>query len=169
MHFFCNKNKFVIMRIIQVQVCCIPRCNRKYKTKKGLRKHYDTIHKVKDASLKNMSSFFDYCKHHVEEQFRNDSAGEPSSRLDVLDSEYKRMSIIAKKLESRIEKLESSSKKKCVVCWEQECRYAFVPCGHKIVCGTCVISILSGSRKCPICMQRVDDMLQIWDGGISDE
>jgi hypothetical protein len=53
----------------------------------------------------------------------------------------------------------------CQVCWDNPANYAFTPCGHKAVCGTCAAQIMGAHQKCVLCRERVYDMIQIWDGG----
>jgi len=56
----------------------------------------------------------------------------------------------------------------CLVCWDNESNYAFTPCGHKVVCGTCAAQLMATVGKCPMCRNRVYDMIQIWEGGQKD-
>ncbi len=53
----------------------------------------------------------------------------------------------------------------CQICWDNPSNYAFTPCGHKTVCGTCAAQVMSSHQKCMLCRERVYDIIQIWDGG----
>jgi len=51
----------------------------------------------------------------------------------------------------------------CVVCMDAEKDYAFVPCGHICVCGTCAGLIGNeDGLKCPLCMQASDLVLRVF-------
>jgi hypothetical protein len=166
------------------------KCNKKYKTQKGLQKHYDTVHKEQFEKHDPMSSFGSYLKNYVKEmvapEYKPEESSDqppqkpvpvnPSSSLEtrlklvedqnkLLMSQNKIYSMKMDELFKRMRNLEKSNKKYCIVCWDNESNNAFIPCGHKIVCGTCAVSLLGGKRECPVCSQKVYDFIQVWDGG----
>lgn len=49
----------------------------------------------------------------------------------------------------------------CVICLENEKRYAVIPCGHLCLC-VCCADLIRGSGQCPICMTKVDDIYKIY-------
>lgn len=182
-------------------------CNKKYKTKSGIEKHYDTVHKEEMLKSNKMSNFTSYMKsfvtyHETETKDKIPPEQNPEqsnasfsiqslkdslsiqeiqslqgkikfleSQNKFLSSQHKIYEMKQKDMSKRLKKLERATKKYCIVCWENESNYALVPCGHKIVCGTCAFSVLSGTKTCPVCANEVFDLLQVWDRGqpASDE
>eukprot|EP00419_Tripos_fusus_P037832 CAMPEP_0172786758 /NCGR_PEP_ID=MMETSP1074-20121228/206107_1 /TAXON_ID=2916 /ORGANISM="Ceratium fusus, Strain PA161109" /LENGTH=367 /DNA_ID=CAMNT_0013623773 /DNA_START=162 /DNA_END=1266 /DNA_ORIENTATION=- len=57
---------------------------------------------------------------------------------------------------------EDGEDQQCVVCLTAEKTHAFVPCGHRCVCGSCGIELLKGARPCPICRAQAQSILQIF-------
>lgn len=58
-------------------------------------------------------------------------------------------------------------KPSCVLCMGNSPSHAFIPCGHKQLCGECAANdvILSGlAKKCPVCRQDFQCIVQIFDG-----
>ncbi|KAH7547082.1 hypothetical protein FEM48_Zijuj01G0269400 [Ziziphus jujuba var. spinosa] len=52
----------------------------------------------------------------------------------------------------------------CVICLMRRRRSAFVPCGHRVCCQFCAISIVrEGSPRCPVCRQEIRNSLRIYD------
>lgn len=177
------------------------RCHKKYKTEKGLLKHYNMIHKDELRKMGSILNYNMYYEKYVKRlglpstQSKSDETpsqsqlpliqqqSKPSSNTYVLQStletkihlmehqykllanQHKFMSMKFADFEKRLKSIECQTKKYCIVCWEHESNYALVPCGHKIVCGTCAVAVLSGKRECPVCSQAVYDLIQIWDGG----
>lgn len=164
---------------------------KKYKTLRGLEKHYKSTHQS------TISSFEEYRKSHVLEKRAalqtpsnttiktkkmkpNPTRSPLTSRdvdtlndtnisriLDRLASLEREVETLKIKLKDQSHMLERNDDSKlCSVCWEHDSEYALLPCGHKVLCGTCVVNILSTSRRCPICQQNVYDMLRIYEDGI---
>lgn len=55
----------------------------------------------------------------------------------------------------------------CVICYENPSSHAFIPCGHKHICGACcankpMIDALNG--KCPTCSTQFSMILHIFEG-----
>ena len=55
----------------------------------------------------------------------------------------------------------------CVICYENPSSHAFIPCGHKHICGACsvnqpMIDALHG--KCPTCSTEFSMILHIYEG-----
>jgi len=53
-----------------------------------------------------------------------------------------------------------NSDQMCIVCTVNEKTHAFIPCGHKAVCGDCLE--LLESQRCPLCNQAFTASLRIW-------
>lgn len=54
--------------------------------------------------------------------------------------------------------------KECSVCLTAPRDHAFVPCGHRCVCGGCGHLIMSRPcAACPMCRERIQGCLRIWD------
>lgn len=154
-------------------------CNKKYKTEKGLLKHFNIVHKDKSRKMDNFVSYYTKYVKKVIAPSTSSSIPVPSSapkssavkhsplelKVNLLMTQNKILSMKLSDIEKRVKTMERQTKKYCIVCWEHESNYAFVPCGHKIVCGTCAVSVLSGTKKCPVCSQTVYDLLQVWDAG----
>ncbi len=54
----------------------------------------------------------------------------------------------------------------CLICMSNPPTHAFIPCGHKQVCGTCAAdaSIVQGlKQKCPVCRQEFTCIVQIFE------
>jgi len=52
----------------------------------------------------------------------------------------------------------------CYVCMNADRDHAFIPCGHRSVCGACGEAILrSNKRECPICRAPATNTLRIFD------
>jgi hypothetical protein len=51
----------------------------------------------------------------------------------------------------------------CVVCFERENDYAFMPCRHKCVCKQCAQSVAQSYKKCPICRASITGAQMIYD------
>ena len=89
-----------------------------------------------------------------------------TSRLDKVCKTLKQTEDVVQKLSEQLSSKREeneSLKSYCLICWDNPNNHAFLPCGHKSVCGTCAALILTNSRQCPICRAAVNDMLQIWD------
>lgn len=61
----------------------------------------------------------------------------------------------------------------CVVCFERENDYAFLPCRHKCVCRECAKQVSREFRQCPICRRGIEAICKIhdlsaWDGRQSE-
>lgn len=72
---------------------------------------------------------------------------------------------LTKKFEKLKDDTINSTTGYCHICWDNAANYAFTPCGHKAVCGTCAAQVLGAHRKCVLCRENVYDMIQIWDAG----
>ncbi|CAI6357192.1 unnamed protein product [Macrosiphum euphorbiae] len=48
----------------------------------------------------------------------------------------------------------------CVVCCDSIRTHAFIPCGHRPVCGDCVV--LLNPERCPLCNQPFTTYIRIW-------
>ena len=51
----------------------------------------------------------------------------------------------------------------CCVCMEVEKTHAFVPCGHKCACSRCAADIMTKGRSCPLCRERCDSALRVFE------
>lgn len=52
----------------------------------------------------------------------------------------------------------------CVICLMRRRRSAFVPCGHRVCCHYCAISVArEGTPRCPVCRQEIRNSLRIYD------
>lgn len=51
----------------------------------------------------------------------------------------------------------------CVVCFERENDYAFMPCRHKCVCRGCAQQVINKYKKCPICRRDAVNAQAIYD------
>ncbi|XP_050102416.1 E3 ubiquitin-protein ligase SPL2-like [Malus sylvestris] len=52
----------------------------------------------------------------------------------------------------------------CVICLTRRRRSAFIPCGHRVCCHPCGISIERDiAPKCPVCRQEIRTSLRIYD------
>mmetsp|Transcript_51373 Transcript_51373/g.94964 ORF Transcript_51373/g.94964 Transcript_51373/m.94964 type:complete len:449 (+) Transcript_51373:147-1493(+) len=54
----------------------------------------------------------------------------------------------------------------CVICLAKPKTHAFVPCGHRCVCESCSLEVLSTSGQealCPLCRTAVHEAMQIFD------
>ena len=90
-------------------------------------------------------------------------------QIDVLIEQQQICIDNLKQIEDRLDKTLAASKKRyCIVCWEHESNFAFLPCGHKIVCGMCAITILGNSKQCPVCRSETYDIQEIWDVGMDE-
>ncbi len=55
----------------------------------------------------------------------------------------------------------------CVLCMSNAPTHAFIPCGHKQLCGECAenADIIGGlATKCPVCRREFQCIVQIFDG-----
>lgn len=48
----------------------------------------------------------------------------------------------------------------CVVCNVLEKTHAFIPCGHKPICGDCIL--LLDPKRCPLCNDTFTSYIRIW-------
>lgn len=48
----------------------------------------------------------------------------------------------------------------CIVCLVTERRYAFIPCGHQVLCLECSVTITP--KKCPVCNTHFTATLRVW-------
>ena len=55
---------------------------------------------------------------------------------------------------------EQMQRNECIICFEKEKTFAFIPCGHKILCSECVKKKF---QKCPLCRKSVTGVLRIYD------
>lgn len=51
----------------------------------------------------------------------------------------------------------------CIVCFERENDYAFMPCRHKCVCKQCAQNVLNNYKMCPICRVAITSANMIYD------
>ncbi|CAI6377371.1 unnamed protein product [Macrosiphum euphorbiae] len=49
---------------------------------------------------------------------------------------------------------------KCIICIDADRTHAFIPCGHKILCGDCVN--LLEPKRCPVCSEHFTNSIRIW-------
>ena len=59
--------------------------------------------------------------------------------------------------------LAKKTTKWCVICFERENMFAFMPCRHKCVCRRCALDVCKKFRKCPICRQEITGAKPIYD------
>ncbi len=55
---------------------------------------------------------------------------------------------------------EVDDERMCTICWGDARSHAFVPCGHKCICGDCAKNLFA---RCPICNTVVGSIVQIFD------
>lgn len=65
--------------------------------------------------------------------------------------------------------LAKKTTKWCVVCYERENIYAFMPCRHKCVCKECAKRVYEKYEKCPICRRKVSSAVAIYDASANIE
>ena len=53
---------------------------------------------------------------------------------------------------------DSSSSKRCSLCWTDDKELAFLPCGHVATCVPCGYSL----KICPICRQRIEAFVRVY-------
>ena len=66
-------------------------------------------------------------------------------------------------LHQRMKLLAKQTAKWCIICYERENEFAFLPCGHKCMCGPCANATAAKSVKCPICRQNIVKVQRIYD------
>ena len=51
----------------------------------------------------------------------------------------------------------------CTICLDQPSTHAFVPCGHRVVCGTCAQTYEEhrASMRCPVCAHVWDKLVEL--------
>ncbi len=52
----------------------------------------------------------------------------------------------------------------CMICWEGRAEFAFIPCGHKILCGGCARKFTTRRQKCPVCRAECKYICKIYGG-----
>ena len=62
-----------------------------------------------------------------------------------------------------VQGLTRKTMKWCVVCFERENDYAFLPCRHKCVCRQCAKEVTQQFKQCPICRRTVEAICKIHD------
>jgi hypothetical protein len=90
----------------------------------------------------------------------NDGESKSIKMMNELNSEVfahvtdlrQQMTLVAKK-----------NTKWCIVCFERENDYAFMPCRHKCVCKQCAQNVLNNYKKCPICRVAITTANMIYD------
>lgn len=66
-------------------------------------------------------------------------------------------------IRQQFSELAKKTTKWCVVCFERENEYAFMPCRHKCVCRECAQNIATKYRRCPICREPIKKAVAIFD------
>lgn len=53
----------------------------------------------------------------------------------------------------------------CVICLTRRRIHAFLPCGHRVCCQPCAISVKTGSRSplCPVCRQEIHSSIRVYN------
>lgn len=59
--------------------------------------------------------------------------------------------------------LAKKSTRWCVVCFEQENNFMFLPCRHKCICRGCAENVIQKFRKCPICRETINKAIPVHD------
>ena len=146
------------------------KCNRTYKTDRGLRKHYDAKHKHDYSSY---GKYVEKCVKTVSIK-SNDNSGVNSKNSKTLKNDD--LISLVKKLEKDVTSLRKDIsklktvlhiKKYCVVCWERESDFCTVPCGHKMLCKKCSLQIYKQKNsKCLICNKKVKNVIKVYNCGI---
>lgn len=74
-------------------------------------------------------------------------------------------SIVAQltELKDQFAQLAKKSSKWCVVCFEKENDYTFLPCGHKCMCKDCALRTQRRYQTCPYCRERITKVQRIFD------
>ncbi|TQD96194.1 hypothetical protein C1H46_018177 [Malus baccata] len=66
--------------------------------------------------------------------------------------------------EAQIEEEDVPEGQLCVICLMRRRRSAFIPCGHRVCCHPCSISIERDiAPKCPVCRQEIRTSLRVYD------
>lgn len=58
---------------------------------------------------------------------------------------------------------------KCVVCLDNTADFLVVPCGHKCGCKECLEHVKSSNGLCPICRNRIQSLVQVFNSGVIGE
>jgi len=86
-------------------------------------------------------------------------------RASLLELSETQSSIVAQmtEMKDQMKLLASQNTKWCVVCFERENGYAFMPCGHKCMCKICAVQTLNKFRECPYCRTRIEKIQRIYE------
>lgn len=66
-------------------------------------------------------------------------------------------------LNQRMKQLAKKTNKWCVVCYERDNDFAFLPCGHKCMCERCSINTMKIQKTCPYCRTPISRITRIYD------
>ena len=92
------------------------------------------------------------------------AAGEAVSEVEaMLNARCSELFAHILALKEQLVLLAKKTTKWCVVCFEKENTYAFMPCRHKCVCKDCAKRTYERFKKCPICRQSVTSAKAIYD------
>ncbi len=91
-------------------------------------------------------------------QLKINSAVKPM--IDTLNSE---VFAHVTNLQDQMVLLAKKNVKYCVVCFERENNFAFMPCRHKCVCRQCAQLVINKYKKCPICRNEAVNAQAIYD------
>lgn len=166
--------------------CAVGDCSSNYKTVGGLRTHQKKKHnevylkngiqmrkrvKVTETTNAEIATFGApmMLPSKEKEESNNESSTTSSGmqRLEriIQDVQSDFSSLLAQMLElqeqSRL--LAKKTTKWCVVCFEKENDYAFLPCGHKCVCRGCAEMQFRSATICPICRNQITTIQHIYD------
>lgn len=100
----------------------------------------------------------------IEDQFV-EMRSEYNEKLQVIQSE---LFAQITDLQQQLKRVAKKTMKWCVVCFERENDYAFIPCGHKCMCKTCAILTQQKHPNCPYCRVKITSIQRIYDANALD-
>jgi hypothetical protein len=88
---------------------------------------------------------------------------ELADKIKFIMTKLDKITLTLEDTDKLLKREKESRQTKCVVCWDKPNNYAFIPCGHKTVCGTCAVLFMANKPECPLCRRKIYDIIQIWD------
>eukprot|EP01124_Arcella_intermedia_P002910 TRINITY_DN11591_c0_g2_i1.p1 TRINITY_DN11591_c0_g2~~TRINITY_DN11591_c0_g2_i1.p1 ORF type:complete len:241 (+),score=77.76 TRINITY_DN11591_c0_g2_i1:108-725(+) len=95
----------------------------------------------------------------------NDEEVWKNMRLSELCVVEQELSLKLAKLKLLMEKehhKKEDVKNHCVICFDKERKWLLVPCGHHILCDTCISFYPKGS-PCPICRAKISNHIKVYN------
>ncbi len=50
----------------------------------------------------------------------------------------------------------------CIICGLNPKNIALLPCGHMCTCSDCIGRVVTESKKCPLCMYRIQTFMKVY-------